>query len=62
MILIILQVEDFYDYFKESGTFESRLEKYRIRKLINYYYLEDWYGSIQIIEPKFVNADATQGA
>ena len=30
----------FYGYFKESVV-ESRLENYRIRKLIVFYYLED---------------------
>jgi len=34
------QVLRFFGYFKESVV-ESRLENYRIRKLILYYYLED---------------------
>lgn len=39
---------------------ESRLENYRIRKLIIYYYLED--RSIMIVEPKQVNSGTPQGA
>jgi hypothetical protein len=39
----------FYGYFKESVV-ESRLENFRIRKLIVYYFLED--RSIMITEPK----------
>jgi hypothetical protein len=39
----------FYGYFKESVV-ESRLENYRIRKLIIYYFLED--RSILMVEPK----------
>ena len=58
-MLSFVQVLRFYGYFKESVV-ESRLENYRIRKLIIYYYLED--RSIQIIEPKVVNAGAPQGA
>lgn len=57
--ILFVQVLRFYGYFKESVV-ESRLENYRIRKLIIYYYLED--RSIQIIEPKVVNAGAPQGA
>lgn len=48
----------FYGYFKESVV-ESRLENYRIRKLIIFYYLED--RSIQLIEPKQTNSGAPQG-
>lgn len=47
------QVLRFYGYFKESVV-ESRLENYRIRKLIIYYFLED--RSIMITEPKVVNS------
>jgi hypothetical protein len=43
------QVLRFYGYFKESVV-ESRLENYRIRKLIIFYFLED--RSIMINEPK----------
>jgi len=39
---------------------ESRLENYRIRKLIIYYFLED--RSILITEPKQVNSGTPQGA
>lgn len=47
-----------YGYFKESVV-ESRLENYRIRKLVIYYFLED--RSIMITEPKIVNSGAPQG-
>lgn len=53
------QVLRFYGYFKESVV-ESRMENYRIRKLIIYYFLED--RSILIVEPKMVNAGTMQGA
>ena len=53
------QVLRFYGYFKEAVV-ESRLENFRIRKLIIYYFLED--RSILIVEPKVVNAGAPQGA
>jgi hypothetical protein len=43
----------FFGYFKESVV-ESRLENYKIRKLIIIYYLEDH--SILINEPKEVNS------
>jgi len=49
----------FYGYFKES-VIESRLENYRIRKLILYYFLED--RSIMITEPKVVNSGTPQGS
>ena len=49
----------FYGYFKESVV-ESRLENYRIRGLIIYYFLED--RSIMITEPKQVNSGTPQGA
>lgn len=39
---------------------ESRLENYRIRKLIIYYFLED--RSILMVEPKMVNSGTMQGA
>lgn len=45
-------------YFKESVV-ESRLENYRIRKLIVLYHLEDH--SIMINEPKEVNSGTPQG-
>ena len=54
-----VQVLRFYGYFKESVV-ESRLENYRIRKLIVYYFLED--RSIMITEPKMVNSGTPQGA
>lgn len=49
----------FFGYFKESVV-ESRLENYRIRKLIIYYFLED--RSILMVEPKQVNSGTMQGA
>lgn len=49
----------FFGYFKESVV-ESRLENFRIRKLIIYYFLED--RSILMVEPKQVNAGTMQGA
>lgn len=49
----------FLGYFKESVV-ESRLENYRLRKLIIYYFLED--RSIMITEPKQVNSGTPQGA
>lgn len=48
----------FFGYFKESVV-ESRLENYRIRKLIIMYYLEDH--TIMINEPKEVNSGTPQG-
>ena len=48
----------FFGYFKEAVV-ESRLENYRIRKLLIYYYLEDH--SILINEPKQVNSGTPQG-
>jgi hypothetical protein len=39
---------------------ESRLENYRIRKIIIYYFLED--RSVMITEPKMVNSGTPQGA
>lgn len=53
------QVLRFYGYFKESVV-ESRLENFRIRKIIVYYFLED--RSIMITEPKMVNSGTPQGA
>lgn len=49
----------FYGYFKESVV-ESKLENYRIRKVILMYYIED--RSIMITEPKVVNSGTPQGA
>ena len=49
----------FYGYFKESVV-ESRLENYRIRKLIVFYFLED--KSIMITEPRQTNSGTLQGA
>jgi hypothetical protein len=49
----------FYGYFKEAVV-ESRLENFRIRKLVIYYFLED--RSIMITEPKQVNSGTPQGA
>lgn len=48
----------FYGYFKEHVV-ESRLENQRIRKIVVCYYLED--KSIEIKEPKQVNAGTPQG-
>ena len=48
----------FYGYFKESVV-ESRLENFKIRKLMVYYHLED--NSIMIIEPKEMNSGTPQG-
>lgn len=48
----------FFGYFKESVV-ESRLENYRIRKVIVMYYLEDH--TIMINEPKEVNSGTPQG-
>jgi len=53
------QVLRFFGYFKESVV-ESRLENFRIRKIIVYYFLED--RSIMITEPKMVNSGTPQGA
>mmetsp|Transcript_3071 Transcript_3071/g.4701 ORF Transcript_3071/g.4701 Transcript_3071/m.4701 type:complete len:138 (+) Transcript_3071:205-618(+) len=53
------QVLRFFGFFKESVV-ESRLENFRIRKLIIYYFLQD--RSIMITEPKVVNSGAPQGA
>jgi hypothetical protein len=53
------QVLRFYGYFKESVV-ESRLENFRIRKLVIYYFLED--RSVMITEPKIVNSGTPQGA
>lgn len=59
LLIYLLQVLRFYGYFKESVV-ESRLENFRIRKLILYYYLED--NSVAIIEPKQMNSGIPQGA
>jgi len=48
----------FFGYFKESVV-ESRLENYKIRKLVVFYYLED--NSIMISEPKEMNSGTPQG-
>ncbi len=48
----------FYGYFKESVV-ESKLENYRIRKLVIYYYLDD--NTVMISEPKEMNSGAPQG-
>lgn len=45
-------------FFKESVV-ESRLENFRIRKLIIYYYLED--NTIMISEPREMNSGTPQG-
>lgn len=52
------QVLKFLAYSKESVV-ESRLENYRIRKAIIFYYLED--KSIMITEPKEMNSGVPQG-
>ena len=49
------QVLRYFGYFKESVV-ESRLENYRIRKLVIYYYLEDH--SVMINEPRDTNSGA----
>lgn len=56
--LLIIQVLRFYGYFKESVV-ESRLENYRIRKLILLYYLDD--NTLMINEPKETNSGTPQG-
>lgn len=48
----------FFGYFKESVV-ESRLENYRIRRVIILYHLEDH--SIMINEPKETNSGTPQG-
>jgi hypothetical protein len=48
----------FFGYFKESVV-ESRLENYKVRKLIVCYFLEDH--SIMINEPKEMNSGTPQG-
>jgi len=53
------QVLRFYGYFKEAVV-ESRLENFRIRKLVLFYFLED--RSVMITEPKMVNSGTPQGA
>ena len=49
----------FYAYFKESVV-ESRLENFRLRFVVIFYFLEDF--SIMITEPKQVNSGTPQGA
>lgn len=49
----------FYAYFKESVV-ESRLENFRLRFMVIYYFLEDF--SIMINEPKQTNSGTPQGA
>ncbi len=58
-LLFNIQLLRFFGYFTESVV-ESRLENYRIRKVIMYYFLED--RSILITEPKQVNSGTPQGA
>lgn len=53
------QVLRFHGYFRESVV-ESRMEHYRITKLIIYYYLEDH--TISIIEPRQMNSGKPQGS
>lgn len=48
----------FYGYFKEAVV-ESRLENFRIRKLVVQYYLEDH--TVMIIEPRETNSGVPQG-
>ena len=48
----------FFAYFKESVT-ESRIENYRIRKLVIMYFLEDH--TIMISEPRETNSGVPQG-
>ena len=53
------QVLKFFGYFKESVS-ESRLENYKVHKLIILYYLVDQ--TLQLIEPKIENSGTPQGA
>ena len=48
----------FFGYFKEAVV-ESKLENYRLRKMILMYYLEDH--TVMIIEPREVNSGVPQG-
>ena len=48
----------FFGYFKEAVV-ESRLENFRLRKMILMYFLEDH--TVMIIEPKEVNSGVPQG-
>lgn len=48
----------FYAYFKETVV-ESRLENYRLRKLVILYYLEDH--TVMISEPRETNSGVPQG-
>jgi len=48
----------FYCYFKESVV-ESRLENFRVRKLVLLYFIEDH--TVMICEPKEVNSGTPQG-
>ena len=53
------QVLRFYGYAKEPVV-ESRMEHFRVKRLILYYYLED--NTLSIIEPREENAGKPQGA
>ena len=48
----------FFGYFQENVN-ESRLENYRIRKVVVYYYLSD--DTIYVVEPKIENSGIPQG-
>ena len=48
----------FFAYFKESVN-ESRLENFRIRKLVVFFFLEDH--SVMISEPRETNSGIPQG-
>eukprot|EP00656_Telonema_subtile_P014143 TRINITY_DN1720_c0_g1_i1.p1 TRINITY_DN1720_c0_g1~~TRINITY_DN1720_c0_g1_i1.p1 ORF type:complete len:649 (-),score=158.52 TRINITY_DN1720_c0_g1_i1:245-2191(-) len=48
----------FFGYFKEA-VHESRMENYRVRKVVLLYYLED--NTIQVNEPEQENSGITQG-
>ena len=52
------QVLKFDAYFQEA-VHERREERYRIRKCIIYFYLED--DTIQVLEPKQENSGIPQG-
>ncbi|KAJ1627617.1 hypothetical protein T492DRAFT_1023521 [Pavlovales sp. CCMP2436] len=57
-VLLDRQVLRYDAYFKEA-VHESRLESYRVRRVLIYYYLID--GTLQISEPKVENSGMPQG-
>lgn len=48
-----------FDAFFQEGVTESRVEKFRMRRVKIYFYLED--DSIQVVEPRTRNAGMNQG-